>query len=86
MDGLPKLGAESDDKIEPQYKKIGENIARAREARGISQAELGQEIGKGASSIAEIEGGTQRILVHDIDAIAKGLSIMPRSLMVGLWY
>lgn len=71
---------------EPIYRDLGRAIARFREARGMSQLELAQRLGKGASTIAEIETGKTRILVGDVEAIAEALGVEPRMLMQGVWF
>lgn len=72
--------------IEPVYKKLGAAVARMRESRGMSQLELAQKLGKGSSTIAEIETGKTRILVSDVEAIAEALGVEPRMLMQGVWF
>lgn len=72
--------------VEPVYKKLGLVVARLREARGMSQLELAQKMGKGSSTIAEIETGATRILVSDVEEIAAALGVEPRMLMQGIWF
>lgn len=92
MDDMSKLaalmsgGAGGTKAIEPVYKKLGQAVARLREARGMSQLELAQKMGKGSSTIAEIETGATRILVSDVEAIAQALGVEPRLLMQGIWF
>ena len=70
----------------PTYQKLGAAVAAAREQRGLSQAQLGQAIGKSPSTVAGIEAGTNRILVSDVEDIAKALGVEPAMLMKGIWF
>lgn len=80
------MGGAKKEPIEPVYKALGTAIARMREARGMSQLELAQKLGKGSSTIAEIETGKTRILVSDVEKIAEALGTEPRMLMTGVWF
>ncbi len=91
MDDMKKLamllaGGGKEKEIEPVYVKLGKAVAAMREARGMSQLELGQKIGMGSSTVAEIETGKTRILVGDVEKIAQGLGVEPRMLMQGVWF
>lgn len=79
-------GAGTKEPIEPVYKALGKAIASLREGRGMSQLELAQKLGKGSSTIAEIETGKTRILVSDVEKIAEALGSEPRLLMTGVWF
>lgn len=74
--------------VEPVYKKLGANVARTRTGKGMSQAGLADAVGMGASTVAEIETGSTRILVSDVEKIAEALGVEPKSLFVGVagWY
>ncbi len=63
--------------IEPFYKDLGANIHDAREEREMTQAQLGQVLNPPATraSIANIENGKQRVLVHTLVQLAKVLDV-----------
>jgi len=91
MDSMKELaallaGGGKEKPIEPVYVKLGKAIARMREARGMSQLELGQKCGMGSSTIAMIETGKSRVLVGDVELIAQAMGVEPRALMMGVWF
>lgn len=71
---------------EPVYQKLGQAVARIREGKGLSQQDLAELLGKGPSTVAEIETGMTRILVSDVEKIAEVLGVEPRILMQGIWF
>lgn len=71
---------------EPVYQKLGVNVARARENRAMTQSDLASAIGKSVATVAEIELGTTRILLSDVEKIASVLGVQPKQLMTGVWW
>jgi transcriptional regulator with XRE-family HTH domain len=61
--------------VEPVYKGIGERLRLARKAKGLTQGQLGEMIGLGYTSIANMERGEQRIMLHVLLDIAKALDV-----------
>lgn len=59
--------------LEPIYSIVGARIRETRETRGLTQAALGDRVGLTRGSIANIEAGQQRILLHTLEAIATSL-------------
>lgn len=55
------------------HKQIGIEIKRIREARGISQMELGEEVGVSFQQIQKYEKGINKISAERIQQIAKAL-------------
>lgn len=55
------------------HKQIGVEIKRIREARGMSQMELAEEVGVSFQQIQKYEKGINRISVERIQQIAKAL-------------
>ena len=49
------IGGESMSKYDERYKKIGQNIAKYRKEKGLSQEELANEVGISYSYIIQIE-------------------------------
>jgi DNA-binding XRE family transcriptional regulator len=52
------------DIIEPCYHEFGEWLAGQRKKLGLLQADVAPLIGVSRASIANIEGGNQRVLLH----------------------
>lgn len=62
-------------------KKIGRRIKQAREALGMTQAELARRMGYSArSTINRIENGSQAFPMKKLDKFAQVLDVMPASL------
>jgi len=61
--------------IEPFYEILGSTIQRLREARKMTQAQLGRSLTPQSTraAIANIEQGKQRVLVHTFVELAKAL-------------
>lgn len=57
------------------YTAIGENVKRAREARGMTQQGLATKIGFLRTSVANIERGFQRVPIDVLGEIASALGV-----------
>lgn len=57
------------------FKRLGKRIARLREAKSQSQAELGQILGVSAEQVAEVEAGIRRPPLSVMPALAACLGI-----------
>ncbi|PZQ96197.1 MAG: hypothetical protein DI533_17335 [Cereibacter sphaeroides] len=57
------------------YKQLGKAIAKRREAIGLKQDEVAKAIGLARASLANIENGRQRILVHQLYLLVKALKL-----------
>ncbi len=64
-------------KVEPIYHNIGLRIQVLREMKGMNQATLALKAGLSRGSIANIEGGNQRVMVHTLVEIAAILGTKP---------
>ncbi|MBP6818294.1 MAG: helix-turn-helix transcriptional regulator [Ferrovibrio sp.] len=71
-------------RVEKPYLVLGANLLAARKARGWTQQELANRIGWERSSIANIEAGRQRVLIHSVKQIAKALRISTMRIMKGV--
>jgi transcriptional regulator with XRE-family HTH domain len=71
-------------RIEPCYKRFGENLRALRESR-LTQEQLAKKIGHGRPSITNIEIGKQRVLLDDVGRLAKALGVDPKVLLEGIW-
>jgi len=70
-------------KIEPFYKALGSNIQEARERRKMTQSRLGLALTPSSTraSIANIENGKQRVLVHTLVQMAESLDVKIQDLL-----
>lgn len=62
-------------KVHSLYKRIGATIKVQRRALGLTQHELAMRLGISRASLANIETGRQRILVHQLYELAQQLKI-----------
>ncbi|MEC3978136.1 helix-turn-helix domain-containing protein [Amycolatopsis sp. H20-H5] len=65
----------TDDAVDQLYVTIGGNIKEARRDAKVTQADLGKRLRLTRSSIANIEAGRQRVMIHSIMQIAEELSV-----------
>ena len=70
-------------KIVPFYGVLGSRIQQAREHRKMTQAQLGLSLKPPSTraSIANIENGKQRVLVHTLAQLAESLSVKVQMLI-----
>lgn len=55
------------------YPLLGRAVARRRETLGLTQAEVGERIGLTRASVANIETGRQKVLLHHVYMLADAL-------------
>jgi transcriptional regulator with XRE-family HTH domain len=67
--------------VDAYYREVGKNIAKARGAVGMTQAELAQAMKLNRVSVAKIETGTQRHLSHSLTQFALVLGIKTDALL-----
>lgn len=63
------------------YKEMGRIIAGRRGLLGLRQADVAQEMGISRASLANIEVGRQRVLVHQLFELAIALRVEPKELL-----
>ncbi|MCC6711853.1 MAG: helix-turn-helix transcriptional regulator [Candidatus Dadabacteria bacterium] len=63
------------------YEKIGALIKKNRVNRNMTQSDLAKRVGLSRGSIANIENGSQRILVHQLYIFSKYLEIKTEDLL-----
>jgi transcriptional regulator with XRE-family HTH domain len=63
------------------YAAIGQKIREARTRKSITQADLADAVALTRSSIANIERGKQKLLLHTFLHIAKALGTEPERLL-----
>lgn len=56
------------------YRQLGQNVARLRNERGRTQAEVAAQIGLTRASLANIETGRQKVLMHHVFRLANALN------------
>lgn len=67
--------------MEWMYPRIGHRIRRARLRLQFTQAQLGQAVGLTRTSIANIELGRQKIMVHTLFQFAEVLHVSVAQLL-----
>lgn len=72
--------------IEPIYRLMGAKIEQLRNVLGWSQEDLAKKVGLTRGSIANIEAGKQRILLHDVERFCTAFQTSPRNLLRGVWF
>ena len=65
----------------PEIKYIAQNIARLREAAGLTQAQLAERADLQPRAISIIEGGLSDLSVSTLCKIAKALAVPPARLL-----
>lgn len=55
------------------YRLLGQNVARLRNAKERTQAEIAAQIGLTRASLANIETGRQKVLMHHVFRLANAL-------------
>jgi transcriptional regulator with XRE-family HTH domain len=71
--------------IEPVYRLFGARIEQLRTLLGRTQEETAKTLNISRGSLANIETGKQRILLHDVEKFAVVFGTNPRALMKGIW-
>ena len=71
--------------VEPCYRHIGQVMRAARNARRMNQETLAMLLGLTRASIANIETGRQRVMMHDLPGIAEALKLRVRDLILPRW-
>lgn len=72
--------------IEAVYRQLGARVESIRSVLGITQEELAKRMGSiGRTSIVNFEAGKQRLMLHNIEGIAKALGTTPKHLLRGIW-
>jgi transcriptional regulator with XRE-family HTH domain len=69
------------------YSALGEAVAIRRKAMRLTQAQVATKVGISRASIANIESGRQKVLLHQVYLLAEALklpsimSLLPKSLL-----
>lgn len=67
------------------YRMIGARVEKIRNELGWTQLELSKKIGLTRASVANIETGRQRLLVHQVEDISGAFGMSPKALLRGIW-
>jgi transcriptional regulator with XRE-family HTH domain len=62
-------------------KEVGFNIRKIREAKGLTQTQLGKLAGLHRAYVGQIERGEKNMGLKNLQRIAKALRIHPRELL-----
>ncbi len=65
---------------------VGHKLALLRNALGWSQERLADKVGLSRASIANIEGGRQKVDLEGIEAFCLALGMTPHHFMKGIWF
>ena len=68
-------------KVPALYKRIGATIKVQRRALGLTQQQLAMRLGISRASLANVETGRQRVLVHQLYELAKHLNVSVQELL-----
>jgi transcriptional regulator with XRE-family HTH domain len=71
----------ADDSVDQLYIEIGLKIRAARLDRSWKQEDLAEAVGLTRSSVANIEAGRQKTLVHSLVRIAESLNVTVDTLL-----
>jgi transcriptional regulator with XRE-family HTH domain len=71
--------------VEPVYRLIGAKIEQTRRALGWTQHDLACRCGLTRASIANIELGRQRMMLHTIEDVAIAFQTTPKFFLRGIW-
>lgn len=67
--------------ISQEAKAIGDRIKHFRDARGMSNAELGEAIGLGENAVIKINSGESCTKYADLAGLAKALGVTPNDIL-----
>jgi transcriptional regulator with XRE-family HTH domain len=57
------------------YRRLGRAVAKRREELGMTQGEVAEKLGLSRASLANLESGRQRIMVHQLFALVNALKL-----------
>jgi transcriptional regulator with XRE-family HTH domain len=68
-------------KPDPLYKEFGKLVRAHRRRLKLTQGQLSERVGLSRTSITNIEQGRQKVLIHQVYALAGHLEVAPESLL-----
>ncbi|MGC9954508.1 MAG: helix-turn-helix transcriptional regulator [Rhizomicrobium sp.] len=57
------------------YRRLGRAVAVRREELGLTQQQVGAQLGLSRASVANIENGRQRIMIHQLFGLTNALKL-----------
>lgn len=57
------------------YRRLGREVAKRREKLGLTQAKVAEQLGLSRASLANLENGRQRIMVHQLFRLVDVLDL-----------
>jgi len=72
------------DDVDQVYAVLGHRIRELRHDKGLTQIDLAHALGLSRTSIANIEVGRQRILMHQLLQLADVFHTSPQNLLIAL--
>lgn len=72
--------------IEVCHAAVGLRVRHMRELLDLSQEELAKRAGISRGSLANIETGRQRLLLDNVEDLAKAIGTTPKALLKGVWW
>ncbi|MGY3129328.1 transcriptional regulator with XRE-family HTH domain [Bradyrhizobium sp. USDA 4501] len=57
------------------YRRLGRAVAKRRDELGLTQGEIAEKLGLSRASLANLESGRQRIMVHQLFALVNALKL-----------
>lgn len=57
------------------YRRLGRNVASRRQKLGLTQSTVAEKLGLSRASLANLETGRQRIMVHQLFALVNVLKL-----------
>jgi transcriptional regulator with XRE-family HTH domain len=79
--GCRQDAAVTEPEVDQFYKEFGHRVRLARERAGVTQAHLAAAVGLTRSSVANLEAGRQKILLHVLLIMANLLDVEPVELL-----
>jgi transcriptional regulator with XRE-family HTH domain len=73
------------EQLEACYRAFGARVEQIRKVLGLTQEDLAKRVKLSRGSVANIETGRQRVLLHDVETFAEALGTTARGLMKGIW-
>lgn len=74
-------GLVTEPEVDQFYKEFGRRVRLERERAGVTQAQLAAAIGLTRSSVANLEAGRQKILLHVLMITSRLLDVAPADLL-----
>ena len=57
------------------YRRLGRAVAERRRELGLTQSDIAEKLGLSRASLANLENGRQRIMVHQLFALVNALKL-----------